>query len=151
MAESDLYLRPSNMPAESLRRGEQASDGVPSRRGKWKPAPRRPASSWRRNSANEGALDGSGGMNVWLHAQVMTKLAESGDRALPVRMTRAGMCPACERHHKTDRPMRVLCTRPYSYVALNVSQLSSVPEFSPIMNQRVRCCDEPWVKASGTT
>jgi hypothetical protein len=34
---------------------------------------------------------------------------------------------------------------------LNVSQLSSFPDLSPVMNQRVRCCEEPWVKASGTT
>jgi len=32
-----------------------------------------------------------------------------------------------------------------------VSQLETVPDFKPIVNQRVRCADEPWVKASGTT
>jgi hypothetical protein len=34
---------------------------------------------------------------------------------------------------------------------LYVSQLSIDPDFSPVMNQRMRCCEEPWVKASGTT
>ena len=34
---------------------------------------------------------------------------------------------------------------------LNVSQSWTRPDFSPVMNQRVRCSDEPWVKASGTT
>jgi hypothetical protein len=38
-----------------------------------------------------------------------------------------------------------------SWAALNVSQLSIFPDLSPVMNQRVRCCEEPWVKASGTT
>lgn len=38
-----------------------------------------------------------------------------------------------------------------SAAALNVSQLSIFPDLSPVMNQRVRCCEEPWVKASGTT
>jgi hypothetical protein len=38
-----------------------------------------------------------------------------------------------------------------SCAALNVSQPSTFPDFSPVMNQRVRCCEEPWVKASGTT
>ena len=32
-----------------------------------------------------------------------------------------------------------------------VSQLETVPDFKPVVNQRVRCADEPWVKASGTT
>jgi hypothetical protein len=35
--------------------------------------------------------------------------------------------------------------------AWNVSQLETCPDLSPVMNQRVRCSDEPWVKASGTT
>ena len=38
-----------------------------------------------------------------------------------------------------------------SCAALNVSQLSSFPHFRPFVNQRVRCSEEPWVKASGTT
>src|SRR6516225_2392459 len=32
-----------------------------------------------------------------------------------------------------------------------VSQLETVPPFRPVVNQRVRCAEEPWVKASGTT
>ena len=32
-----------------------------------------------------------------------------------------------------------------------VSQLGTLPDFKPVMNQRVRCAEEPWVKASGTT
>jgi len=32
-----------------------------------------------------------------------------------------------------------------------VSQLETVPDFKPVMNQRARCAEEPWVKASGTT
>jgi hypothetical protein len=35
--------------------------------------------------------------------------------------------------------------------AWNVSQLETCPDLSPVMNQRVRCSDEPWVKASGMT
>ena len=35
--------------------------------------------------------------------------------------------------------------------AWNVLQLETCPDRSPVMNQRVRCSDEPWVKASGTT
>lgn len=38
-----------------------------------------PASSWPRNSATP-ALDGSAEMNIWLHKQVMAKLAEGGGR-----------------------------------------------------------------------
>jgi hypothetical protein len=41
--------------------------------------------------------------------------------------------------------------RDQSRVAWKVSQLATSPDFSPVMNQRVRCSDEPWVKASGTT
>jgi hypothetical protein len=33
----------------------------------------------------------------------------------------------------------------------NVSQPETCPDLSPVMNQRVRCSDEPWVKPSGTT
>jgi hypothetical protein len=33
----------------------------------------------------------------------------------------------------------------------NVSQLATWPDLSPVMNQRVRRSNEPWVKASGTT
>jgi len=32
-----------------------------------------------------------------------------------------------------------------------VLQLATCPDRSPVMNQRVRCSDEPCVKASGTT
>jgi hypothetical protein len=35
--------------------------------------------------------------------------------------------------------------------ARNVSQLATSPDFRPLMNQRVRCAEEPCVKASGTT
>ena len=35
--------------------------------------------------------------------------------------------------------------------AWNVSQPETCPDLSPVMNQRVRCSDEPWVKPSGTT
>ena len=44
-----------------------------------------------------------------------------------------------------------IARRGHRRAALNVSQLSTFPDFSPFMNQRVRCADEPWVKASGTT
>jgi hypothetical protein len=33
----------------------------------------------------------------------------------------------------------------------NVSQLATSPDFRPFMNQRVRCSEEPCVKASGKT
>jgi hypothetical protein len=33
----------------------------------------------------------------------------------------------------------------------NVSQLATSPDFRPFVNQRVRCAEEPCVKASGTT
>ena len=39
----------------------------------------------------------------------------------------------------------------YSCWALNVSQLASSPDFRPATNQRVRCAEDPCVKASGTT
>jgi hypothetical protein len=32
-----------------------------------------------------------------------------------------------------------------------VSQFEVFPDFKPFVNQRVRCAEEPWVKASGTT
>jgi hypothetical protein len=35
--------------------------------------------------------------------------------------------------------------------ARNVSQLATCPDLKPVMNQRVRCAEVPWVKASGTT
>jgi len=35
--------------------------------------------------------------------------------------------------------------------AWKVLQLATWPDRSPVMNQRVRCSDEPCVKASGTT
>ncbi len=35
--------------------------------------------------------------------------------------------------------------------ARNVSQLATSPDFRPFTNQRVRCAEEPCVKASGTT
>lgn len=35
--------------------------------------------------------------------------------------------------------------------APNVLQLSKSPDLSPVLNQRIRCWDEPWVNASGTT
>src|SRR5262245_64181530 len=44
----------------------------------------------------------------------------------------------------------VLCSG-QGRVAWNVSQLETCPDLSPVMNQRVRCSDEPWVKASGMT
>ena len=40
---------------------------------------------------------------------------------------------------------------PGTYGALKVSQLASDPDFNPAVNQRVRCAEEPWVNASGTT
>src|SRR5262245_7877830 len=45
-----------------------------------------------------------------------------------------------------DRSYRV-----QSCVAWKVSQLATCPDFSPFMNQRTRCSEEPWVNASGTT
>jgi len=62
---------------------------------------------------------------------------------------------------RSIRPVQAGCTmhahrpRPYAVHqgrgAWNVSQLETCPDLSPVMNQRVRCSDEPWVKASGTT
>ena len=40
---------------------------------------------------------------------------------------------------------------PGTYGALKVSQLASDPDLNPAVNQRVRCAEEPWVNASGTT
>ena len=40
-------------------------------------------------------------------------------------------------------------SRPASYMM--ASQPETCPDLSPVMNQRVRCSDEPWVKPSGTT
>ncbi len=34
---------------------------------------------------------------------------------------------------------------------LNVSQADTLPSLKPVVNQRWRCAEEPWVKASGTT
>ena len=39
-----------------------------------------PASNWAQELGYTGALDGSAEMNVWLHKEVMTKLAESGGK-----------------------------------------------------------------------
>ena len=39
----------------------------------------------------------------------------------------------------------------YSCSARKVSQLATFPDFKPVMNQRVRCSEEPCVNASGTT
>src|SRR5437899_3146499 len=38
----------------------------------------------------------------------------------------------------------------YSCAEANVLQLCTVPERKPVLNQRWRCSDEPWVKLSGT-
>ena len=35
--------------------------------------------------------------------------------------------------------------------AWNVSQVLTSPVCRPCLNQRIRCCELPWVKASGTT
>jgi hypothetical protein len=32
-----------------------------------------------------------------------------------------------------------------------MSQLATFPDFKPVVNQRVRCAEEPWMNASGTT
>lgn len=37
-----------------------------------------------------------------------------------------------------------------SWFVRNVSQLCIEPERSPVLNQRMRCAEEPWVKESGT-
>ena len=39
----------------------------------------------------------------------------------------------------------------YSCSARKVSQLPTLPAFKPVMNQRERCAEVPWVNASGTT
>ena len=39
----------------------------------------------------------------------------------------------------------------YSCSARKVSQLATFLDFKPVMNQRVRCAEEPCVNASGTT
>ena len=35
--------------------------------------------------------------------------------------------------------------------AAKVLQADTLPSFKPVVNQRWRCAEEPWVKASGTT
>ena len=35
--------------------------------------------------------------------------------------------------------------------AAKVLQAETLPSFRPAVNQRCRCAEEPWVKASGTT
>jgi hypothetical protein len=53
------------------------------------------------------------------------------------------------------QPCRLRGARDYCFFksaqARNVSQLATCPVFKPVMNQRVRCAEVPWVKASGTT
>ena len=39
----------------------------------------------------------------------------------------------------------------YNEPADSVLQSEMLPELNPFMNQRLRCADVPWVKASGTT
>ena len=39
----------------------------------------------------------------------------------------------------------------YSCSALKVSQACRSPDANPCRNQRTRCAELPWVKASGTT
>jgi hypothetical protein len=56
--------------------------------------------------------------------------------------------PALKMARKTI-PMMAIITQICS--ARNVSQLATCPDFRPVVNQRVRCSDVPWVKASGTT
>jgi hypothetical protein len=41
--------------------------------------------------------------------------------------------------------------RTQSDAAANVLQALSVPSLKPVVNQRLRCSDEPWVKLSGPT
>lgn len=39
----------------------------------------------------------------------------------------------------------------YNEPADSVLQSETLPELNPFKNQRLRCADVPWVKASGTT
>jgi hypothetical protein len=39
----------------------------------------------------------------------------------------------------------------YNVLADRVSQAETLPSLKPAKNQRLRCSDVPWVKASGTT
>ena len=57
------------------------------------------------------------------------------------------------RHKAGHDAMRsdALATTSYSSRAWNVLQLEICPLLSPVVNQRWRCADEPWVKLSGTT
>ena len=51
--------------------------------------------------------------------------------------------------------MRATTRRPspiaYSCADANVLQLATVPALKPVLNQRWRCSELPWVKLSGTT
>jgi hypothetical protein len=59
--------------------------------------------------------------------------------------------------HKTEptplllSPLRSRRALYYSCSARKVSQLPTLPAFKPVMNQRERCAEVPWVNASGTT
>ena len=48
-------------------------------------------------------------------------------------------------------PLRSRRALYYSCSARKVSQLPTLPAFKPVMNQRERCAEVPWVNASGTT
>ncbi len=39
----------------------------------------------------------------------------------------------------------------YNVSSLKVSQAAISPRAKPCLNQATRCCEEPWVKESGTT
>src|SRR5262245_66493139 len=52
--------------------------------------------------------------------------------------------------HKTPR-LETAIFRPQSWSALNVSQSWRSLASMPFLNQRTRCSELPWVKASGTT
>ena len=68
--------------------------------------------------------------------------------ALAIKASRLGL-PA--KLTAIMRVSEVLRRSSQSRAAWKVSQLATCPDLSPVMNQRVRCSDEPWVKASGTT
>jgi Transposase, Mutator family len=57
--------------------------------------------------------------------------------------------------HRADplllNPLRSRRALYYSCSARKVSQLPTLPAFKPVMNQRERCAEVPWVNASGTT
>jgi hypothetical protein len=71
---------------------------------------------------------------------------ESADLAHPI------LVPVVSSRRRDRAKLLCATARPfYSASADSVLQAAMLPCLSPAMNQRLRCSEVPWVKASGTT